>query len=208
MANDYFNVSGTPGTSANLSSAAVRAEFTAIAAGFAKLPTLGGNAGLPVAVNTGGTGIEAVNAFAKKVAFNGSASELASKLTNVLEPITISATAATGTINYDITTQSVLYYTTNASASWTLNFRASSGTSLNAAMAIGESITVTFAVTQGASAFYNNVVQVDGGAVTPKWQGGTAPAAGNASGIDVYSYTIIKTGNAAFTVLASQTQFK
>jgi hypothetical protein len=50
-------------------------------------------------------------------------------------------------------------------------------------------------------------VQVDGSSVTPKWQGGTAPTAGNASSIDTYSYTIIKTGSAAFTILASQTKF-
>jgi hypothetical protein len=62
-------------------------------------------------------------------------------------------------------------------------------------------------VTQGSTAYYNSAVQVDGSSVTPKWQGGTAPTAGNASGIDVYSYTIIKTGSAAFTVLASQVQF-
>ncbi len=121
---------------------------------------------------------------------------------------TISATAATGTIAYDVTTQSVLYYTSNASANWTVNFRGSSGTSLNTLLSTGQAITVAFLVTQGATAYYNNVVQVDGSSVTPKYQGGTAWAAGNASGIDVYTYTIIKTGSAAFTVLASQTQFK
>jgi hypothetical protein len=62
-------------------------------------------------------------------------------------------------------------------------------------------------VTQGATAYYNNAVQVDGSSVTPKWQGGTAPSAGNASSVDVYTYTIIKTGNAAFTVFASQIRF-
>ena len=123
------------------------------------------------------------------------------------ETVTISATAATGTINYDVSTQSVLYYTTNASANWTTNFRGSSGTSLNSLMSTGQSITVAFLVTQGATAYYNNVVQVDGSTVTPKWQGGTAPSAGNASSIDVYSYTIVKTGSAAFTIFASQTKF-
>jgi len=123
------------------------------------------------------------------------------------ETVTISATAATGTINYDVSTQSVLYYTSNASANWTTNFRGSSGTSLNSLMSTGQSITVAFLVTQGGTAYYNNVVQVDGSAVTPKWQGGTAPSAGNASSIDVYSYTIVKTGSAAFTIFASQTKF-
>ena len=123
------------------------------------------------------------------------------------ETVTISATAATGTINYDVSTQSVLYYTSNASANWTTNFRGSSGVSLNSLMSTGQSITVAFLVTQGATAYYNNAFQVDGASVTPKWQGGTAPSAGNASSIDIYSFTIVKTGSAAFTIFASQTKF-
>jgi hypothetical protein len=146
--------------------------------------------------------------FTAKQTFSGTSSAIASKFTNALELVTVSATAATGTINYDVTTQSVLYYTTDASANWTVNFRASSGTSLDTAMATGEAITVVFLVTQGATAYYNNAVTIDGSSVTPKYQGGTAWTAGNASSIDAYSYTIVKTGSAAFTVFAAQTQFK
>lgn len=138
---------------------------------------------------------------------SGNTSALAATLTNAAEVATVSATAATGTINYDITTQSVLYYTSNASANWTVNFRASSGTSLNTAMAANTAITVVFMVTQGATAYYNSQVQVDGANVTAKWQGGTAPTTGNASSIDAYAYTLIKTASATFTVLASQTKF-
>lgn len=146
--------------------------------------------------------------FTAKQTFSGTSSAIASKFTNALELVTVSATAATGTINYDVTTQSVLYYTSNASANWTVNFRASSGTSLDTAMATGEAITVVFLVTQGSTAYYNNTVQIDGNSVTPKYQGGTAWTAGNASSIDAYSYTIVKTGSATFTVFAAQTQFK
>jgi hypothetical protein len=144
---------------------------------------------------------------ANKMTAIGTASTAGLKIADVLETATISATAATGTIAYDVTTQAVLYYTSNASANWTVNFRGSSGTSLNTLLATGESVTVAFFVTQGSTAYYNNVVQVDGNAVTPKYQGGTAWTAGNASSIDAYVYTIIKTGNAAFTVFASQTKF-
>jgi len=145
--------------------------------------------------------------FTATQTFSGSASTLAMVLNDAAETVTISATAATGTINYDVTTQAVLYYTTNASANWTVNFRASGTTSLNTAMAVGQSVTVAFLVTQGTTAYYNNVVQVDGVSVTPKWQGGVAPIAGNVSSVDAYSYTIIKTGAATFTVLAAQTRF-
>ena len=142
-----------------------------------------------------------------KVTANGSSSSLAMKTPNITEVDTIAATAATGTINYDITTQSVQYYTSNASANWTLNFRGSSGTSLDSLMITGESISATFMVTQGATAYYNSAVTIDGSSVTPKWQGGTAPTSGNASSLDVYTYVIQKTGSATFVVLASQTKF-
>jgi hypothetical protein len=145
--------------------------------------------------------------FTATQTFTGSSSAIALALTDAAESITISATAATGTIAYDVTTQSVLYYTSNASANWTVNFRGSSGTTLNTLMTTGQSITVTFLVTQGSTAYYNSAVQIDGNAVTPKWQGGTAPTVGNASSIDAYTYTIVKTGSAAFTVFAAQTRF-
>lgn len=154
-----------------------------------------------------GVSTSADNTFTGTQTFAGTSAKLAVVLSDAAEVATVSATAATGTINYDITTQSVLYYTSNASANWTVNFRASSGTSLNTAMAIGQSVTAAFLVTNGGTAYYNNVVQVDGSSVTPKWQGGTAPSAGNASSIDVYTYTIIKTASATFTIFASQTKF-
>ena len=193
----------------------------------------------------------------------------------ILETSTNSAIATTGVINYDLLTQSVLYYTTSAIGNWTLNFRGNSGTSLNTLMAIGQSISCTFLATQGITPtytgsiagttltvtavsagvlavgqvisgtgvtagttitalgtgtggtgtytvsvsqtvasttltngpYYNSAVTIDGLAVTPKWQNGLAPSAGNASSIDAYTFAIIKTANAAFTVIASQTKF-
>jgi hypothetical protein len=147
--------------------------------------------------------------FTATKTFSGSSSATAIVLNDAAEVATVSATAATGTINYDITTQSVLYYTSNASANWTVNFRASSGTSLNTLMSTGQSMTVAFLVTQGSTAYYNSAVQVDGttSGVTTRWLGG-APTAGNASGIDSYRFLLLKTGSATFTILASVTQFK
>lgn len=168
--------------------------------------------GTAISAATAGTDYVApgtATTFTATQTFSGSSSVFGAVLTDAAEVTTVSATAATGTINYDITTQSVLYYTSNASANWTVNFRASSGTSLNTALATGQSATVAFLVTQGSTAYYNNVVQVDGttSGVTMRWLGG-APTAGNASGIDSYRYLIIKTGSATYTVLASVTQFK
>ena len=124
------------------------------------------------------------------------------------ERTTVSATAATGTIAYDALTQGVLYYTTNASANWTLNIRGNSTTTLNSILAVGDAITVTFLVQQGTTAYYPTALQIDGSAVTPRYQGGTAWAAGNASSIDAYVYTVIKTAaTPTYTVFASQTKF-
>jgi hypothetical protein len=124
------------------------------------------------------------------------------------ERTTVSATAATGTVAFDALTQSVLYYTSNASANWTLNIRGNSGSTLNSILATGDAITVTHLVTQGSTAYYNSAVQIDGASVTPKWQGGTAPSAGSASSIDAYVYTIVKTASTpTYTVFASQTKF-
>jgi len=138
----------------------------------------------------------------------GSGASVAAILTNMVEVTTVSATAATGTIAFYTSAQAVLYYTTAALANWTLNItHYSGGNTLNNVLSVGQSITVAFLVTQGATAYYNNAVQIDGTAVTPKWQSGTAPSAGNANALDVYSYTVIKTAASTFTVLASLTKF-
>lgn len=133
---------------------------------------------------------------------DGSATRL--NLTSPLETWNVAATAATGTVNIDTDTSTVWYYTTNASANWTLNFRASSGTTLSSRLAVGQSISVTFMATNGVTPYYANAFQIDGSSVTPKWQFGSAPAAGNASSIDVYTFTIVKTAvTPTYTVFAS-----
>ena len=119
------------------------------------------------------------------------------------ERMTVSATAATGTINFDALTQGVLYYTSNASANWTLNVRGNSGTTLNTALATGDAITVAFLVTNGSTAYRHTALTIDGSAQTVLFSGGTAPAAGNASSVDAYSFTIIKTASATYTVLGA-----
>jgi hypothetical protein len=168
------------------------------------------NSGGALANATAGTDYVApgtATTFTAKQTFNGTSAILASKFLNALEAVTISGTGLASTLNYDITVQSVYYSTASATGNWTVNLRASSSTSLDSAMSTGESVTVVVMATQGATAYYNNVVQVDGSTVTPKWQGGSAPTSGNTSGVDIYSYTIIKTGSATFTVLASLVQF-
>jgi hypothetical protein len=121
------------------------------------------------------------------------------------EDVNVVASAATGTINLNVETASIWYYTTNATANHTLNIRYSSTVSLNTALAVGDAITVVWLNTNGTTAYYPNVIQIDGTTVTPKVP--AAITAGNASSIDAYSFTIIKTASATFTVLETQTKF-
>jgi hypothetical protein len=129
------------------------------------------------------------------------------KIFGVFEAITISTTFLT-TFNYDVLTQAVYYDNSTDTANHIINLRGDSSTSLNAAMAVGEAVTVCYMNVNGNTTYYNAVTQVDGTTVTAIWQGGSAPTTGNASSTDVYSYTAIKTAASTFTVLASQTQFK
>lgn len=115
------------------------------------------------------------------------------KFTAPSEVTTVSATAATGTVQFNAKTQGVLVYTSNASADWTLNVRGDASTTLASLLATGQSITVNFLVTQGTTAYKHTALTIDGSAATVKWQGGTAPASGNASAVDGYTFTIIKT---------------
>jgi hypothetical protein len=128
-------------------------------------------------------------------------------LTSAFETNSVSATAATGTVNVDLSTAAVHYYTANASANWTFNFRGDGSTTLNSLLSSGQSATVAFLVTNGSTAYRPTAFTIDGVSVTPKWQGGTAPATGNPSSIDSYTFTIIKTASATYTVLASQVKF-
>jgi hypothetical protein len=125
------------------------------------------------------------------------------------EVITVSATAATGTINVDLASSAIHYYTANSAADWTFNFRGDGSTTLNSMLNVGGTISVAFMITNGSTAYKPAAtsVQIDGVTVTPKWNGGTAPSVGNANSIDVYTFTIIKTASATYTVLGTQSKF-
>ena len=171
-------------------------EFTVANAATTNPPALsvtGGDTNIDMNLTPKGTG---------RVTFNGQG-----KIQSVAEKVTTAAVGTTGTVNYDVLTQAVLNHTTDAAGNFTVNFRGDGSSSLDSIMDTGESVTLAFIVKQGGTPYYNSAVTIDGSSVTPEWQGGSAPSAGNANSLDVYSYTIIKTGSAAFTALASQTQF-
>jgi hypothetical protein len=148
------------------------------------------------------------NTFTATQTFNGSSSTEAINLLNAAEAANIVAGAPSATQNIYINSGAVQYYTSNAANNFIANIVFSSGTTLGAAMSVGDSITCTLLLTQGSTPYYCTAVQVDGSLQTVNWQGGTAPSAGNASGIDVYTFAVIKTAaTPTYTVLASLTQF-
>ena len=126
---------------------------------------------------------------------------------NIQEPANITATAANATLNIDILSNVVVYCTANATGNFTVNFRGNAGTTFNNAVPANVSVSASLVTAQGATAYYNSLVQVDGATVTPKWQGGTAPTTGNANSTDTYVYVVMKSAANTYTILASQTKF-
>jgi hypothetical protein len=146
---------------------------------------------------TGGTVSATSITASETVTFNASA----------IEEVSVQSLASTGTVTLDCKTNSVHYYTLSATGNWVMNFRGDGATTMDTFLAVGKSTTVVFLATQGVAPFYTTGFTIDGAAVTPKWLGGAAPTGGNSSGIDSYSFTIIKTAAATYTVLASQARF-
>jgi len=123
------------------------------------------------------------------------------------ERTTISGTGLGSNLNFDTLTQTVYYSTASATANCTVNIRGNSGTTLNSLISTGQSTCVAVFMTNGATPYYISALTIDGVSGTPKWQGGITITAGNANSVDVYTYNIIKTANATYSVFASQTKF-
>ena len=159
--------------------------------------------------NAGGEAANPTFAIGQSVATNAEVTFAGVKATSVVEALTISATAANGTTAINVS-NGTTYYTSDATANFTPNLRWDSNTSMNSKLAVGEMATTTWMVKNGATARFANSVQVDGttSGVTLRWQGSTgAPTSGNANSIDMYTFTVVKTGNATFDVFAAQTRF-
>ena len=128
-------------------------------------------------------------------------------VTGLLETAYIAGSAIASSQNIDIATSTSWWFTTSATANFTLNFRGNSLTTLNSILATGQTVTVVVANTNGSTGYYPTAFTIDGSSVSPKWQGGTAPSTGDASAIDAYVFTILKTASATYTVIASATKF-
>jgi hypothetical protein len=109
----------------------------------------------------------------------------------------------TGTLTVAMTTaKPIQYLTSNQTANRTINFTGGS------TLAVGDAATFSVILTCGATAYYPATIQVDAVTVTPRWQFGVAPTGGNASSVDVYTFTVLKTAaTPTYTVFASQTKW-
>ena len=105
------------------------------------------------------------------------------------------------TINLD--NGMVHLFTTTETTTATPNIMSTAG--INTSMSNGDAITVTLITTAAAGAYCANI-QIDGAAVTENWIGGSAPSDGGSSGVDVHTFTIIKTASETFTVLGNQSK--
>lgn len=123
------------------------------------------------------------------------------------EYVTVSPSAPATTLQYDVMTQGILYYTGNATTNFTWNIRGNAGTTLNALLPVGQSVTCVLVVANGATPYYPTAFTVDGSTVTPKYPGGSAITGGSASALDVYTLTLIKTASATYTALVSQIKY-
>ncbi len=121
------------------------------------------------------------------------------------EHVTVTAGKLSDAANLDLANGNVFLFTTAESTTATPNLRYNSSTTLNSKMAVGDVVTVVLVTTANASAFCAQLT-IDGAAVTENWVGGSAPDGGGSSGVDIHSYTIIKTASATWTVIGNQSK--
>ena len=129
------------------------------------------------------------------------------QIRDVVEQVNVIASAPTSTVNINLIGDAITYYTSNSSSNWTFNFQGNASVTANSYLNSGQSSTTTVLVTQGLSAYYPTGFSVDSVSVTPKWLGGAPPASGDASSIDAYTFTIVKTASATYTVFASVSKY-
>ena len=122
-------------------------------------------------------------------------------------------TAATpnGEFNFYLASGHFFRYTGTPGADYYPNFKHSASINLNDRMETNDVVTATLAVNSPAATYHiANTIHIDGNAtgensytIDTDWVGGSAPDAGNGSGHDVYSFTIIKTADKTFLILAN-----
>ena len=121
----------------------------------------------------------------------------------IFEEVNVTAGKLSDNTEINISNGQVHLFTTAESTTSTPNIMSTTG--INTDMSVGESLVVTIITTANASAYSANIT-IDSAAVTENWVGGSAPDEGGSSGVDIHSFTIIKTGSAAYTVIGNHSK--
>ena len=116
---------------------------------------------------------------------------------------TTTAWNSSGTLN--ISNGNVQFCSANLGGTTnTLNIISTAG--INTDLAIGQNMSVTGITSVNSSSSYVNALNIDGIAQKVWWTGGTAPTDGGGSGMDLYTFNIMKIGSAQFYVIGTQTK--
>lgn len=162
MSNEFYTPSGSPSTGASGASATMRAEFSAIQAGFALLPTMLGNGDLPVFVNTGGTALVAVSASSSRTKLGlGSISTQNANNVSVTGG-TVIGLSQLASNNVALTGGSISGMTTIG----TNNVAITGGTASGLTALGSNNIAVTGGTITGVSQLASNNVSLTGGAIS------------------------------------------
>lgn len=145
-------------------------------------------------VTGGGTTVTGMGTFFSGADFNGL----------LKETIKITAGKLSDNLNINLDNGMVHYFTTEETTTSTPNIM--SGTGINTALAVGDTLSVTIGITTGS---YAARVSIDGNltGITTYWNGGSAPDAAGDTGKDIYTYQIIKTASETYDVLANVSNF-
>ena len=182
----------------NLTGTASTATASTISFGLSGTPNV--TVGVITAVSasfSGNVNVTGISTF-RGVHFNGGSA--------LREKVNVTAGKLSDNTNINLENGMVHLFTTTETTTSTPNIRVSASTSLDSVMAVGDTVSVTI-ITTTAAAAYSVHITIDGSAVTEKWLNGTSPTTGGSSGNDVYSFQIIKTASATYTVLATRTNF-
>jgi hypothetical protein len=128
-------------------------------------------------------------------------------LQQVAEKCVIDGVPLSGAYNFNLLGQSIVYKTGTTLADFTINFRGNDSVPLNTVMSIGRTMTCALLVTNGSTGYYGTAFSIDGVSITPKWFDNSPPGGGSINSIDIYTFTIIKTADATFTLLAVASRF-
>ena len=122
------------------------------------------------------------------------------------EQVNVGGASLNNGANVDLELGMTHLRTANLGADVRPNIRYSSSRTLDNTMNTGEGITVTIVHAVDNAAYNVSGLEIDGTIQTVNWIGGSAPSDGGSSGVDIYTFHIIKTAANTYTTIGSQTK--